>query len=38
SGPLYQGQSFSYTFTEPGVYVYHCDPHPYMVGTIIVQD
>lgn len=37
SGPLYQGQSFSYTFTEPGVYVYHCDPHPYMLGTVIVQ-
>ncbi|MCP8322048.1 MAG: cupredoxin domain-containing protein [archaeon] len=37
SGPLYQGQSFSYTFTQPGVYVYHCDPHPYMVGMIIVQ-
>lgn len=37
SGPLDQGQSFSYTFTEPGVYVYHCDPHPYMLGTVIVQ-
>ncbi len=37
SGPLNQGQSFSFTFTDPGVYVYHCDPHPYMLGTIIVQ-
>ena len=37
SGPLDQGQSFSYMFTEPGVYVYHCDPHPYMLGTVIVQ-
>jgi plastocyanin len=37
SGPLNQGQSFSFTFTEPGVYVYHCDPHPYMLGMIIVQ-
>ncbi len=26
SGPLNQGQSFSFTFTESGVYVYHCDP------------
>ncbi|MGB9660069.1 MAG: cupredoxin domain-containing protein [Nitrososphaerales archaeon] len=37
SGPLNQGQSFSFTFTEPGVYVYHCEPNPYMLGMIIVQ-
>ncbi|MBI2185207.1 MAG: cupredoxin family copper-binding protein [Thaumarchaeota archaeon] len=30
-------QSFSYTFTSPGTYVYHCDPHPNMTGTIIVE-
>jgi len=30
-------ESFSYTFTEPGTYVYHCDPHPYMTGKIIVE-
>ena len=29
-------QSFSYTFTEAGEYEYHCDPHPYMEGRIIV--
>jgi amicyanin len=29
-------QSFSYSFNEPGEYVYHCDPHPYMEGRIIV--
>lgn len=29
-------QSFSYTFSEPGEYIYHCDPHPYMEGRIIV--
>ena len=29
-------QSFSYTFTTPGVYQYYCDIHPGMVGTIIV--
>lgn len=28
--------SFSYTFTEPGVYEYHCDPHPYMRGSVTV--
>jgi plastocyanin len=29
-------QSFSYTFTTPGVYQYFCDIHPGMVGTITV--
>lgn len=36
SGPLQRMQSFSYTFDSPGTYVYHCDPHPYMIGTITV--
>lgn len=31
-------QSFSYTFSEPGEYTYHCDPHPYMEGKIIVVE
>ncbi len=30
------GQSFSFTFTTPGVYTYHCTPHPFMVGRIEV--
>ena len=38
SGPLQHMQSFSYTFDTPGTYVYHCDPHPYMIGTIIVTE
>ena len=28
--------SFSYTFTEPETYLYHCDPHPYMTGEVVV--
>ncbi len=28
--------SFSYTFTKPGTYEYHCDPHPYMTGSVVV--
>jgi amicyanin len=28
--------SFSHTFSEPGTYVYHCDPHPYMTGSVMV--
>jgi plastocyanin len=28
--------SFSHTFTKAGTYTYHCAPHPYMHGTVIV--
>ncbi len=37
SALLNHGQSFSYTFNAPGTYVYHCGPHPYMTGTIVVE-
>lgn len=37
SGPLQHMQNFSYTFDTPGTYVYHCDPHPCMIGTITVM-
>lgn len=36
SGAMGHMAAFVYTFTEPGVYAYHCDPHPYMTGTVIV--
>ncbi len=36
SGTLTQGQSFSKTFTQPGIYTYHCSFHPNMRGTIQV--
>ena len=29
--------TFSYTFTEPGTYNYHCIPHHHMMGTVIVE-
>lgn len=32
------GESWSYTFTQEGVYKYHCHPHPWMTGKIIVGD
>ena len=29
-------QSFSYTFSAPGTYIYYCDVHPDMIGTVTV--
>lgn len=31
------GNTFTYTFTKPGIYDYFCSPHPEMVGVITVQ-
>ena len=36
SGPLPPGASFSYTFSQPGVYHYSCNYHSWMMGTIVV--
>ncbi|MBI5959460.1 MAG: cupredoxin domain-containing protein [Chloroflexi bacterium] len=36
SGDIAAGGTFSFTFTEPGTYVYHCAPHSGMDGTVIV--
>ena len=36
SGILGKGQSFSFTFDKPGEYQYFCEPHPNMVGTVVV--
>jgi plastocyanin len=37
SGRLAPGATFSFTFTTPGTYTYHCAIHPYMHGTVVVQ-
>jgi len=37
SGELSQGQTFSHTFSEPGVYEYRCKLHAAMRGKIIVK-
>ncbi len=38
SSPLGQGQSFSFTFTNPGTFTYFCEIHGVaMTGTINVQ-
>lgn len=37
SDSLSTGNSYKFTFTQPGTYTYHCSIHPSMMGTIIVQ-
>ncbi len=36
SGNMNSGQTFSYTFTVPGTYKYHCSYHSWMTGTVTV--
>lgn len=37
SGGLERGESWTATFSEPGIYPYYCGPHPYMRGVVIVR-
>ena len=34
---LEKGEKWSYTFNDAGTYNYHCAPHQYMTGTIVVE-
>ena len=34
--PSTKGKTYSYRFTRPGTYRYHCSIHPEMMGTITV--
>jgi plastocyanin len=36
SGNMNPGQSFTFTFTVPGTYEYHCSYHSWMTGTVTV--
>ena len=38
SSLLGKGESFSFTFNKAGTYGYHCTPHPYMRGKVVVTD
>lgn len=38
SALLAKGESYSFTFTEPGVEAYHCSLHPYMKGSITIVE
>ena len=33
---IWPGETWSYTFTQPGVYFYYCQPHDWMIGEITV--
>jgi plastocyanin len=37
SGLVDVNGQFSYTYTSPGTYPYHCAPHPKMIGLIVVK-
>lgn len=37
SGDINKAKKWSHKFTQPGTYPYHCTPHPYMTGTVIVD-
>jgi plastocyanin len=37
SGNIPPGGRFNFAFTSPGRFTYHCQIHPNMVGTIVVQ-
>jgi plastocyanin len=36
SSNLAVGASFTFTFTTPGIYLYHCNYHSWMIGTVKV--
>jgi plastocyanin len=38
SGQLAQGDTYEFTFTEPGTYDYTCSIHPSMKGTVTVVE
>jgi len=37
SGQLAQGDTYSFTFSSPGTYTYHCENHPNMTASITVS-
>ena len=36
-GLIAPGETFQFTFTQPGAYDYYMVPHPHMQGTVIVD-
>ena len=37
SGLIQPGASWSHTFAKPGHRAYHCTPHPFMHGSVVVK-
>ncbi len=37
TGVVKPGETYEFLFTEPQEVPYHCQPHPWMTGTIIVE-
>lgn len=37
SGMIPIGRSWSHTFNSPGTFSYHCTPHPFMKGRVVVK-
>jgi plastocyanin len=37
SGLVQPGHTWRRTFAQPGTYGYHCTPHPFMKGTVVVR-
>lgn len=37
SPELNPGQRFSHTFAAPGAFPYHCTPHSFMLGKVVVE-
>jgi plastocyanin len=37
SGPIEPGVQRSITFSRPGTFAFHCTPHPFMRGVIVVR-
>jgi plastocyanin len=37
SGVIDAGGRWSYTFTRAGTFPFHCTPHPFMKGVVVVR-
>jgi plastocyanin len=37
SGPIESGQTRALLFAKPGTFPFHCTPHPFMKGEVIVR-
>ena len=38
SGSLARGETYQFTYQTAGTFTYHCTPHPYMKGTVVVTN